>query len=53
MSKIQVGVLGATGAVGQRFVQLLANHPYFLICKSWLLQIARPAKATKKPPTGF
>lgn len=29
MSKIKVGVLGATGAVGQRFVQLLANHPYF------------------------
>jgi aspartate-semialdehyde dehydrogenase len=26
---IQVGVLGATGAVGQRFVQLLSNHPYF------------------------
>ncbi len=29
MSKIPVGVLGATGAVGQRFVQMLANHPYF------------------------
>jgi aspartate-semialdehyde dehydrogenase len=29
MSKINVGVLGATGAVGQRFVQLLAGHPYF------------------------
>lgn len=26
---IRVGVLGATGAVGQRFVQLLADHPYF------------------------
>ncbi|HMK15518.1 MAG TPA: aspartate-semialdehyde dehydrogenase, partial [Methanomicrobiales archaeon] len=26
---IRVGVLGATGAVGQRFVQLLANHPWF------------------------
>ena len=26
---ISVGVLGATGAVGQRFVQLLADHPYF------------------------
>ena len=26
---INVGVLGATGAVGQRFVQLLAGHPYF------------------------
>ena len=26
---INVGVLGATGAVGQRFVQLLAAHPWF------------------------
>ena len=30
MSKlIQVGVLGATGAVGQRFCQLLEAHPWF------------------------
>ena len=29
MSKIPVGVLGATGAVGQKFVLLLANHPWF------------------------
>jgi aspartate-semialdehyde dehydrogenase len=29
MSKIPVAVLGATGAVGQRFVQLLADHPWF------------------------
>jgi aspartate-semialdehyde dehydrogenase len=28
-SMINVGVLGATGAVGQRFVQLLADHPWF------------------------
>jgi aspartate-semialdehyde dehydrogenase len=27
--KIPVGVLGATGMVGQRFVQLLADHPWF------------------------
>ena len=26
---IRVGVLGATGAVGQRFVQLLDGHPWF------------------------
>jgi aspartate-semialdehyde dehydrogenase len=26
---INVGVLGATGAVGQRFVDLLADHPWF------------------------
>ena len=29
--KIKVGVLGATGAVGQRFVQLLQGHPWFEI----------------------
>ncbi|MDM8528593.1 aspartate-semialdehyde dehydrogenase [Anaerolineales bacterium HSG24] len=29
MNKIRVGVLGATGAVGQRFAQLVADHPYF------------------------
>lgn len=29
MSKISVAVLGATGSVGQKFVQLLANHPWF------------------------
>jgi len=27
--KIRAGILGATGAVGQRFLQLLANHPQF------------------------
>lgn len=29
MPKIPVAILGATGAVGQRFVTLLANHPWF------------------------
>lgn len=28
-NKLKVGVLGATGMVGQRFVDLLANHPWF------------------------
>ena len=31
MDRIRVGVLGATGMVGQRFVQLLADHPWFEI----------------------
>jgi len=30
-SKIPVAVLGATGSVGQRFVSLLAEHPWFEI----------------------
>ncbi len=29
MRKFQVGVIGATGMVGQRFMLLLANHPWF------------------------
>ncbi len=29
MDKIKVAVLGATGMVGQRFIQLLENHPFF------------------------
>ncbi len=31
MSKTKVAILGATGAVGQRFVQLLENHPWFKV----------------------
>jgi len=27
--RVRVGVLGATGAVGQRFVEALADHPWF------------------------
>ncbi|HBL85395.1 MAG: aspartate-semialdehyde dehydrogenase [Clostridiales bacterium GWF2_38_85] len=29
MKKIRAGVVGATGMVGQRFILLLQNHPYF------------------------
>ena len=29
MKKFKVGVVGATGMVGQRFMLLLANHPWF------------------------
>jgi aspartate-semialdehyde dehydrogenase len=32
--KTPVGILGATGVVGQRFIQLLENHPWFEIV--WL-----------------
>lgn len=31
--KIKVGILGATGMIGQRFITLLHNHPWFdLVC---------------------
>jgi len=29
MDKVKVAVLGATGLVGQKFIQLLNNHPWF------------------------
>ena len=32
--KIPIGILGATGMVGQRYIQLLENHPWFEI--AWL-----------------
>ena len=31
MEKLKVGIVGATGMVGQRFITLLQNHPYFEI----------------------
>ena len=27
--KLKVGILGGTGMVGQRFISLLENHPWF------------------------
>jgi aspartate-semialdehyde dehydrogenase len=32
--KIPVGILGATGVVGQRFIQMIENHPWFEV--AWL-----------------
>mgnify|MGYP003301125928 CR=1 FL=1 len=29
MKRIDVGIIGATGMVGQRFITLLAEHPWF------------------------
>ena len=41
---INVGVLGATGAVGQRFVELLADHPWFN-----LTTLAASERSANKP----
>lgn len=43
MKKLSVGVLGATGMVGQRFVALLADHPWFEVTTV----AASPASAGK------
>jgi len=42
-NKLRVGVLGATGMVGQRFVSLLAEHPWFELATV----AASPASAGK------
>src|SRR3989441_12567790 len=34
MAQIEVGILGATGMVGQQFIALLATHPWFKV--TWL-----------------
>ena len=33
-NKYPIGILGATGMVGQRYIQLLEDHPWFEI--AWL-----------------
>lgn len=33
MKKYKAGVIGATGMVGQRFVTLIAEHPWFELCE--------------------
>ena len=48
--KIKVGILGATGMVGQRFVTLLADHPWFEITA--LAASARSAGRTYEEAVG-
>lgn len=43
-NKVPVGVLGATGAVGQKFVTLLENHPWFE-----LTELAASDRSAGKP----
>ena len=44
MAKIAVGVLGATGMVGQTIVQMLSNHPWFKVT-----EVAASEKSAGKP----
>jgi aspartate-semialdehyde dehydrogenase len=39
--KIPIGILGATGVVGQRFIQMLETHPWFEV--AWLAASDRSA----------
>ena len=53
--KLRVGILGATGMVGQRFISLLENHPWFEVQErhtkrqleedgKWILQCRRVSR---------
>ena len=44
MKKLKVGIIGATGMVGQRFIMLLNEHPYFEVAAV----IASPRSAGQK-----
>ena len=48
--KLKVGILGATGMVGQRFISLLADHPWFEI--HTLAASARSAGKTYEEAVG-
>lgn len=49
--RIDVGVLGATGMVGQQFVRLLENHPWFRL--TWLGASDRSAGKRYKEATNW
>ena len=42
--RLRVGILGGTGMVGQRFISLLENHPWFEV----VVIAASPRSAVKK-----
>ena len=43
-TKQPIGILGATGMVGQRYIQLLENHPWFEV--AWLAASDRSSGKT-------
>ena len=49
-NKLRVGILGATGMVGQRFIALLENHPWFEVVT--LAASARSAGKTYEEAVG-
>ncbi len=69
MEKLKVAVLGATGAVGQRFIQLLEGHPWFEVDEligsersagrtygeavNWILDGTPPAHIAEKTVRGL
>ena len=50
MAQYRVGIIGATGMVGQRFISLLKDHPWFKV--TCLAASARSAGKTYKEAVG-
>src|SRR5260221_3772101 len=51
MAQIEVGILGATGAVGQQFIALLEKHPWFKV--TWLGASERSAGKAFRDATAW
>ena len=49
--KLKVGILGGTGMVGQRFISLLENHPWFEV--TTIAASLRPYESVVAPKTGI
>jgi len=49
--RIEIGILGATGMVGQQFINFLQNHPWFEI--AWLGASDRSAGKTFREATNW
>lgn len=50
MEKYRVGIVGATGMVGQRFISLLKDHPWFEV--NCVAASARSAGKTYREAVG-
>ena len=52
MKQYKVGIIGATGMVGQRFVTLMENHPWFQLTAHRRLSPLRGQDAMKRLVAG-
>ena len=48
--KLKVGILGGTGMVGQRFISLLENHPWFeVVARSEERRVGKECRSRWSP----
>ena len=50
MEKYKVGIIGATGMVGQRFITLMENHPWFQLTALAASPVLRASSMRKRWP---